>query len=102
MKKVSTLVVAVLILQALQAQVPSLNLVQIATGFTSPVDIQTCGDNRLFIVEQAGRIRIMSKSGVINATPFLDISSRVQSSGNEQGDRKSTRLNSSHVALSRM
>src|ERR1043165_1009941 len=85
MKKVSTLVVAVLILQALQAQVPSLNLVQIATGFTSPVDIQTCGDNRLFIVEQAGRIRIMSKSGVINATPFLDISSRVQSSGNEQG-----------------
>ncbi len=68
-----------------EAQLPNINLVQVATGFTSPVDLQNCGDDRIFVVEQAGYIRLMSKSGVINATPFLDIHTRVQSSGNEQG-----------------
>lgn len=67
------------------AQTPTLNLVQLQTGFDSPVQVTHCGDDRLFIVEQDGRIRIMSKSGVINSTAFLNIDPRVNSSGNEQG-----------------
>lgn len=38
------------------------------------------GDARLFIVERAGRIRIL-QGGVLLATPFLDISSRVSTQG---------------------
>ncbi len=55
-----------------------------ASGFSSPVDIQNAGDDRLFIVEQAGRIKILNADGSINPTPFLDISSQVLSGG-EQG-----------------
>ncbi len=56
-----------------------------ASGFNRPVDIQNAGDTRLFVVEQDGVIRIVDSSGSINSTPFLDIDSRVRSTGNEQG-----------------
>jgi len=41
------------------------------------------GSGRIFVVEQAGRIRILD-NGVVLPTPFLDIASRVASAG-EQG-----------------
>jgi glucose/arabinose dehydrogenase len=56
-----------------------------ASGFTRPVDIQHANDNRLFIVEQDGVIKIVDNQGNTNATPFLDINARVRSTGNEQG-----------------
>lgn len=57
-----------------------------AGGFESPVDIQNAGDGsgRLFIVEQAGRIRIL-QNGQTLEPPFLDITDRVNDRGNEQG-----------------
>lgn len=56
-----------------------------ATGFSSPVHIQSAGDDRLFIVEQAGRIKILNTvDGTTNATNFLDITSIV-GSGGERG-----------------
>ena len=67
------------------AQVPGINMFQLATGYSSPVDIKNCGDQRLFVVEQAGYIRILYKNGTKQTTPFLDIHTRVQSAGNEQG-----------------
>jgi glucose/arabinose dehydrogenase len=53
-------------------------------GLDSPIDIQSAGDERLFVVEQVGRIRIV-ESGVLQPGPFLDMSDRVGSEGNEQG-----------------
>ena len=54
---------------------------QVVEGLASPVYLTAPkGDSRLFIVEQAGRIRIV-KSGALVATPFLDITSRVVSGG---------------------
>jgi glucose/arabinose dehydrogenase len=41
---------------------------------------QPLNDGRIFVVEQAGRIRLV-KNGVLQATPFLDISTRVLSGG---------------------
>jgi glucose/arabinose dehydrogenase len=51
-----------------------------------PVDIQNAGDGsgRLFVIEQAGRIRILH-AGQLSFAPFLDIVDRVDDSGNEQG-----------------
>lgn len=71
---------------SLQAQVlPLLNFVEIASGLNEPVDITHAGDDRLFIVEQSGRIMIVDTSGKVLSTPFLDIRQRVRDSRNEQG-----------------
>ncbi len=61
----------------------SLRLVAFAGGLASPVGITNAGDGsgRLFVVEQAGRIRIVSKGGSLAPTPFLDIRSRVTCCG---------------------
>jgi len=54
---------------------------QIVEGLASPVYLTAPkNDSRLFIVEQAGRIRIV-KDGTLLATPFLDITARVVSGG---------------------
>lgn len=57
----------------------------IATGLASPVGIAHAGDERLFIVEKAGRIRIVDGNGELLATPFLDIRDRVDAGGSELG-----------------
>ena len=62
-----------------------IQLVPVATGLVNPVFVTGAGDGtrRLFIVEQAGTIRVMPIDG--GAIPlFLDIRSRVRSGG-EQG-----------------
>lgn len=62
-----------------------LDLDLFASGLNRPVNIKHAGDDRLFIVEQDGLIKIINANGTINNTPFLDIDSRVGSFGNEQG-----------------
>jgi len=65
-----------------------LSLVQVVSGLSQPVAVVDAGDGsgRLFIIEQGGRIRVYETgSGTLKATPFLDISSRVDSERNEQG-----------------
>jgi len=53
----------------------------VANGLTAPVFMtQPLDDGRIFVVEQAGRIRVIT-NGVLQTTPFLDISSRVLSGG---------------------
>lgn len=58
----------------------NVQLEPIATGLSAPVDIAHCGDARLFIVEQQGRIKIWENGSVLPA-PFLDITSQVYYSG---------------------
>jgi len=53
-------------------------------GLSRPVDLTHSGDERIFVVEKAGRIQIV-RDGQLASEPFLDISSRVGSSGSEQG-----------------
>jgi glucose/arabinose dehydrogenase len=57
---------------------------QYVGGLSSPVDIQNAGDDRLFIVEQGGVIRI-ARDGQLLPEPFLDIRDRVNSNGSERG-----------------
>ncbi len=56
-----------------------------SAGFTQPTCIANAGDNRLFVTEQAGLIRIADSLGNIKPLPFLDISDRVNSALTEQG-----------------
>lgn len=54
-------------------------------GFDSPLDVTNAGDGsgRLFVVEQAGRIRVV-KDGALVERPFIDITGRI-ASGGERG-----------------
>ncbi len=66
-----------------------LTTILVADGLRAPVYVTHApGDfDRIFIVERPGRIRILDISQeppVLQATPFLDIQSRIRS-GNEQG-----------------
>ena len=57
----------------------------LGSGLSSPIDLQAPpGDSRLFIAERPGRIRVV-QGGVLQTTPFLDISSRVVSNHGETG-----------------
>lgn len=55
----------------------------VTEGLTSPVSITNAGDDRLFVVEQAGTVRIV-RNGSLVAEPYLSIADRVRSGG-EQG-----------------
>ena len=64
---------------------PEIDLEVFATGFSGALDIAHAGDDRLFIVEQDGRIKIIDENGDVLSTPFLNIQAQVNSNGNEQG-----------------
>jgi glucose/arabinose dehydrogenase len=54
------------------------------TGLSSPVFLtQPLNDGRIFVVEQGGTIRVI-RNGALQATPFLDITTKV-TSGGERG-----------------
>ena len=57
----------------------------VASGFSFPLDLQSVADDpeRLYVVEQGGRIRIV-RNGQIEPTAFLDISGRL-TAGGERG-----------------
>lgn len=59
----------------------SLALQEVVSGLSAPLFLTApAGDPRLFIVEQAGTIRVV-QSGAVLAAPFLDISARVTAGG---------------------
>lgn len=74
----------ILALAALGLELPAqeLRAVQVASGIPAPTIIAHAGDGsgRLFLAEQAGRVRIL-QNGVLLPQPFLDIRSRVACCG---------------------
>lgn len=83
---------ALFYLLAVQGTAQVVQLSTLATGLLYPVCIQNSGlpgDNRLFVVEKKGKIKIVDRStGAITTTPFLDITNRVypvSTTGDERG-----------------
>jgi glucose/arabinose dehydrogenase len=56
----------------------AVDLQPMVTGLVAPIDVQGIADGsgRLFITDQAGQIQEI-KNGVLQSTPFLDVSSRL-------------------------
>src|SRR5215212_10419786 len=65
---------------------PQIQLVEVASGLHSPVNVAVPpdGSGRIFVVEQAGTIRIVNPDGSVEPEPFLDISA---TTGNRQGEQ---------------
>src|SRR5258706_12591143 len=66
--------------QRLEAQIdwPQIKLTQVASGLSSAVHATSArdGSDRLFVVQQPGRIRIVQTNTLLSQ-PFLDITNRV-------------------------
>ncbi len=63
-----------------------LRLEPVYEGFELPVFLTHAGDGsgRIFVVEKTGKIWV-SVNGRVQTTPFLDISEKITTAGNEQG-----------------
>lgn len=57
----------------------SISLEPVADGLTAPVMATHAGDGsgRLFVVDQAGTIRVLDPDGTLLPTPFLDLTDRI-------------------------
>lgn len=64
--------------------VTTIQIEQIASGYTRPTFITHAFDDRLFVVEERGLVTII-QDGERVPTPFLDIQDRVNNQANEQG-----------------
>ena len=61
---------------------PEIALVKLAEGFEDPINVTNAGDGsgRIFVVERAGRVRIMNADGSINDELFLDLTNLLPTS----------------------
>ncbi len=79
----STLFLIATLLTVLRVSAQNPTLSPLVTGLTTPVGLTHAGDDRLFVTQQNGWIRII-KDGEILSPPFLNISSLI-STGGERG-----------------
>lgn len=70
-------VLLILSAYAKSQSLPGLKLEPFAEGFSFPIDITNCGDERLFVAERLGKIWILDTDGNKSTEPFLDITDRV-------------------------
>jgi len=67
---------------------PEVALNAFGSGFSQPITIENAGDERLFIGERGGVIKILNDDGTTIGTPFLDIQNSVllgSGAGDERG-----------------
>ena len=69
--------------QSAQGLAPTLSVELVVSGFDQPTDVTNAGDDRLFVAERDGYIRIID-NGAIVSTPFLDIDGRVDSASHSE------------------
>jgi Glucose / Sorbosone dehydrogenase len=68
-----------------QAEAQKLAVIPYVIGINLPIDLKHCGDDRLFVADRAGRIRIVNADGTLRPVPFLDITSKISSLNSEEG-----------------
>ena len=67
--------------RAHDATAGTIELTQVAEGFTQPVGLVHANDHsgRLFVIDQVGLIRVIDRDGTLRPEPFLDIRDRMVS-----------------------
>lgn len=55
---------------------PEIEIEPVVSGFTRPVKVANASDNRLFVAEIGGKIKIL-KNGAVLSEPFLDIGAKI-------------------------
>ena len=68
-----------------QSKAQKLAAIPFVSGINAPIDVKHCGDDRLFVADRAGRIRIIDADGTLRPTPFLSITSKISSASGEEG-----------------
>ena len=62
----------------------SINLTEFSSGFNWLIGTTNAGDDRLFAIQKTGQIIVIDSDGNRNPTPFMDITSRVRASANDE------------------
>jgi glucose/arabinose dehydrogenase len=73
--KLVSILCFLLMIQYSNAQ--SIGIIPYVSGISSPIDVKNCGDDRLFVADKGGLVRIINADGTLRPIPFLDISSKV-------------------------
>lgn len=68
-----------------QISAQKLAAIPYVSGINSPIDLKHCGDDRLFVADRAGMIRVINADGTLRSTPFLSITSKISSTNSEEG-----------------
>jgi len=63
----------------------NISLESFATDLSNPVNVKHAGDDRLFVAERDGIIKVINANGSVNSTNFLNIDPLVSDSGGERG-----------------
>lgn len=79
MKKITLLLIICLFTFQTNAQDITLSL--FSDNLSQPLSLKHANDDRLFVVEKGGKIKIIQTNGSVNPTPFLDISSLISTNG---------------------
>lgn len=72
-----SLLALLLVGSELMAQVPRLRLTLIASGLNRPTDVAVISPTQQLVSQTDGKIRLI-KNGVVQRTPFLDISAKIK------------------------
>lgn len=83
MKKLLIAIVLLLFTSSISSQ--NIGVELFAEGFSQPLEIATAGDDRLFVVEKGGEIKIANADGSVNEAAFLTIPASQLSFGVERG-----------------
>jgi glucose/arabinose dehydrogenase len=68
-----------------QINAQKLAAIPYVSGINLPIDLKHCGDDRLFVADRAGRIRVINADGTLRVNPFLSITSKISSINSEEG-----------------
>ncbi len=79
------LLLSLLCLSSYQVLSQKVKLTPYASSLGYPIDVRHCNDDRLFVADRTGLIRIVNPDQSVRSVPFLDVRNRVSSTNGEEG-----------------
>ena len=73
---------------AITAFSQSIGITTFATGFTNPTELTNAGDDRMFLVQKGGAIKIVNANGTVNPVNFLTLTTATIATSNSAQDER--------------